>query len=510
MSPSSSPSSFAIDPTAIEDQGLSPLTAISPIDGRYARHTRSLRSFVSEYALLRYRTLVEIRWLQKLAREPDIDTLRPPGEGATDFLEGIVRDFSLADAERIKAIEKTVNHDVKAVEYFLRERLSKAKDLAPTLDAADAKWLNEAKEMLHFACTSEDINNLSFASMLADAREQALLSPMRRLSKTLHEFAHAHAASAMLSRTHGQPASPTTLGKEMAVFAHRLRRPLELFAKSPIRGKFNGAVGNYNAHLAAWPDIDWPRIGREFVEDLGLVWNSHTTQIEPHDFIAEFFHCLIRFNLVVLDLCRDMWSYISLGYFRQRPVEGEVGSSTMPHKINPIDFENAEGNIGIANALLGHLAEKLPISRLQRDLSDSTALRNIGVALAHSLIAYRSCLRGLGRAEVDNETLARDLEGQIELLAEAVQTVMRRHGIENAYERLKSLTRGRAIDRQSLDAFIESLPIPQKEKDFLLGLEPAGYIGAAKELALDTADHRSKVTKEELRDEIGDISDLGR
>lgn len=493
-----SSSSLAIDRLAIEDSELSPLTALSPLDGRYARRTRSLRSFFSEYALLRYRTLVEIRWLQKLAHEPDIDTPAPPGEKATGFLEDIVCNFSLTDAEHIKSIEKTTNHDVKAVEYFLRQRLSKAKDIAPDLDGADIKWLDGAKEMLHFACTSEDINNLSFASMLADARKRVLLPPMRRLSQALREFAHAHAASAMLSKTHGQPASPTTLGKEMAVFAHRLDHPLDLFAKSPIRGKLNGAVGNYNAHLAAWPDIDWPRISREFVESLGLVWNSHTTQIEPHDFIAELFHTLIRFNLVILDLCRDMWSYISLGYFRQRPIQGEIGSSTMPHKINPIDFENAEGNIGIANALLGHLAEKLPISRLQRDLSDSTALRNIGVALAHSLIAYQSCLKGLGRAEVDDRALARDLEGQVDVLAEAIQTVMRRHGIENSYERLKSLTRGRTVDRKNLDEFIGSLPIPRKDKDSLLRLHPALYIGAARELALDLGHRGSKDTNDDL------------
>ncbi|MBF2760008.1 MAG: adenylosuccinate lyase [Ectothiorhodospiraceae bacterium AqS1] len=480
-----SPSSPAIDPSHVDDSALSPLTAVSPLDGRYAGRTRLLRSFVSEYALLRYRTLIELRWLQKLASEADIDTPAPAGEGAMGFLEDIIDNFSLADAERIKTIEKTTNHDVKAVEYFLRERLSKAVAIAPELDAQDSKWLNDAKEMLHFACTSEDINNLSFASMLADARQEALLPSMRRLLQDLREFARTYAGSAMLSRTHGQPASPTTLGKEMAVFAHRLESPLDRFAKSPIRGKFNGAVGNYNAHLAAWPDIDWPRISREFVAGLGLEWNSHTTQIEPHDFIAELFHALIRFNLVILDLCRDMWSYISLGYFRQRPVQGEVGSSTMPHKINPIDFENAEGNLGIANALLGHLAEKLPISRLQRDLSDSTALRNIGVALGHSLIAYESCLKGLSRAEVDEDALAGDLEGQVDVLAEAIQTVMRRHGIENSYEKLKSLTRGRHIDRKALEAFIEDLPIPQGDKDALLRLRPRLYIGAAKELALD-------------------------
>ncbi|WP_025772080.1 adenylosuccinate lyase [Thioalkalivibrio sp. HK1] len=491
-------SPLEVERPTIEDSDLSPLTAVSPLDGRYARRTRPLRSFFSEYALLRYRTLIEIRWLQKLALEPDIDTPAPPGEKAMGFLDDIVDNFSLADAERIKAIEKTTNHDVKAVEYFLRERLSKTEDIAPGLDGADIAWLDNAKEMLHFACTSEDINNLSFASMLLDARKQVLLPPMRRLLQALREFARAYAGSAMLARTHGQPASPTTLGKEMAVFVHRLDRPLDRFAKSPIRGKFNGAVGNYNAHLAAWPDIDWPRIGREFVEGLGLDWNSHTTQIEPHDFIAEFFHTLIRFNLVILDLCRDMWSYISLGYFRQRPVQGEVGSSTMPHKINPIDFENAEGNIGIANALLGHLAEKLPISRLQRDLSDSTALRNIGVALAHSLIAYQSCLKGLERAEVDEGALARDLEGQVDVLAEAIQTVMRRHGIENSYERLKSLTRGRKIDRKNLEEFIDSLPIPRDDKDALLRLHPARYIGAAKDLALDLGDREPKETKNDI------------
>ena len=452
---------------------LSPLTAISPVDGRYGSRTAALREIASEYGLVRYRVAVEVHWLRTLAAWAEIGVLAPLSEEAVRFLEGIVQDFSLDDAGRVKAIERETNHDVKAVEYFIRERMAALDELA------------RARELVHFACTSEDINNLAYAMMLSHARARVLLPAMQALVEAVRVLARTHAGVAMLSRTHGQPASPTTVGKEMSVFTARLERQLEGFASVPITGKLNGAVGNYNAHLAACPDVDWHRVSRAFVEGLDLTWNSHTTQIEPHDTKAELFHALARFNRVVLDLCRDVWTYISLGYFRQRPVAGETGSSTMPHKVNPIDFENAEGNVGIANAILEHLAAKLPVSRLQRDLSDSTAQRNLGVGLAHSLIAYDSCLKGIGKLAIDEAALARDLAEAWELLAEPIQTVMRRHGVENAYERLKALTRGRPIDRDTLACFIESLPIPREEKEALIGLTPSAYVGAAQRLALD-------------------------
>ena len=454
---------------------LSPLTAVSPVDGRYGSRTAALRSIASEFGLVRYRVAVEVAWLKALAARADFDALapfEPCGGGAV--LDGIAHGFSLDDARRVKAIERETNHDVKAVEYFIRERI------------ADAPELAGAREFVHFACTSEDINNLAYAMMLSDARAQVLLPSMRDLTGAVRGLAREHAAVAMVSRTHGQPASPTTVGKEMSVFAARLERQLQAFETVPVMGKFNGAVGNYNAHLAACPDVDWHRVSREFVERLGLAWNSHTTQIEPHDSTAELFHALSRFNRVVLDLCRDVWTYISLGYFRQRPVAGETGSSTMPHKVNPIDFENAEGNVGIANAILDHLAAKLPVSRLQRDLSDSTAQRNLGVGLAHSLVAYDSCLKGIGKLALDEAALARDLADAWELLAEPIQTVMRRNGIENSYERLKDLTRGRTVDRATLVRFVESLAIPREEKDALLALTPATYVGAAEKLALES------------------------
>ena len=452
---------------------LSPLTAVSPVDGRYASKVAPLRRIASEYGLVRYRVAVEVRWLRTLAARAEIDAIAPLSEEAEDFLDAVVNGFSLADAERVKAIERETNHDVKAVEYFIRERIAASAELAG------------ARELVHFACTSEDINNLAYAMMLSDARAQVLLPAMRELVDAARGLAHRHAGAAMLARTHGQPASPTTMGKEMSVFAARLERQLGTFAAVPVPGKLNGAVGNYNAHLAAYPEVDWHRISRELVEGLGLAWNSHTTQIEPHDGMAELFHALARFNRVVLDLCRDVWTYISLGYFRQRPVAGETGSSTMPHKVNPIDFENAEGNLGIANAVLEHLAAKLPVSRLQRDLSDSTAQRSLGVGLAHSLIAYDSCLKGIGKLDLDDAALARDLADAWELLAEPIQTVMRRHGLENPYERLKEMTRGRAVDRDTLVRFIESLAIPRSEKDALLALTPAHYVGAAERLALE-------------------------
>ena len=452
---------------------LSALTAISPVDGRYGARTAALRPIASEFGLVRYRVAVEVAWLKALATQEGFDALAPFGSAAQAALDEIAGSFSLDDARRVKAIERETNHDVKAVEYFIRERMADSSELAGT------------RELVHFACTSEDINNLAYAMMLCDARATVLLPSMRELLEAVRELAREHAAVAMLSRTHGQPASPTTMGKEMSVFATRLRRQLEAFEAVPVTGKFNGAVGNYNAHLAACPGVDWHRVSREFVEGLGLAWNSHTTQIEPHDSTAELFHALARFNRVVIDLCRDMWTYISLGYFRQHPVAGETGSSTMPHKVNPIDFENAEGNLGIADAILEHLAAKLPVSRLQRDLSDSTAQRNLGVGLAHSLIAHDSCRRGIGKLALDEAAIARDLADAWELLAEPVQTAMRRHGIENSYELLKELTRGRTVDRATLARLIESVAIPREEKDALLALTPEAYVGAAERLALE-------------------------
>ena len=452
---------------------LSALTAISPVDGRYGGRVATLRQFASEYGLIRYRVRVEVAWLRTLADRADFDALDPFSEDAERILDGIASGFSLDDALRVKAIERRTNHDVKAIEYFIRERIADS----PTLAGAGA--------FVHFACTSEDINNLAYAMMLSDARTRVLVPSMRALVDAVRDLAHEHAGAAMVSRTHGQPASPTTVGKEMSVYIARLERQLEAFITVPVMGKFNGAVGNYSAHLAACPEVDWHRVSREFVEGLGVAWNSHTTQIEPHDAMAELFHALARFNRVVLDLCRDVWTYISLGYFRQRPVAGETGSSTMPHKVNPIDFENAEGNLGMANAVLEHLAGKLQVSRLQRDLSDSTVLRNLGPGLAHSLIAYESCLKGVGKLALDDAALARDLVDAWELLAEPIQTVMRRHGLEDSYERLKDLTRGQAIDRDTLVRFIESLELPQGDKNALLELTPETYLGAAERLALE-------------------------
>ena len=450
---------------------LTPLTAISPIDGRYAERTAELRSIFSEYALIRHRVLVEVRWLQALSEHPGIEELPPLSERARRLLEGIVEGFSEEDARRVKNIERATNHDVKAVEYFLKERVAGNPELA------------RVSEFFHFACTSEDINNLAYGLMLREARTQAVLPLMDELVATLRRMAHAHADRPMLSRTHGQPASPTTLGKELANFAWRLKRQAEQVAAVPLLGKMNGAVGNYNAHVIAYPEVDWPALAERFVVSLGLEWNPYTTQIEPHDYMGELFHALVRFNTVLLDLCRDMWGYISIGYFRQRTVEGEVGSSTMPHKVNPIDFENAEGNLGVANALLEHLATKLPVSRWQRDLSDSTALRNLGAGIAHSVIAYRSVLRGLGKVEADPARMDEDLAASWEVLAEAVQTVMRRYGIDQPYERLKALTRGRRVDREALAELIRGLEIPEPVRERLLALTPAGYTGRAAEQA---------------------------
>jgi len=446
---------------------LSELTAISPIDGRYGAATSPLRRIFSEYGLMRLRVEVEVRWLQSLAEHEGIAEVPRLSDAAQARLDGIVSGFDEAAARRIKAIEATTNHDVKAVEYFLKEQVASDPELAAI------------SEFIHFACTSEDVNNLSHALMLREARDGHLLPAMDELIARLHGLAEEHAEQPMLSRTHGQPASPTTLGKEMANVAARLVRQREQVAGVALLGKANGAVGNYNAHLAAYPEIDWAQHARRFVEGLGLAWNPHTTQIEPHDYMAELFDAVARFNTILIDFDRDVWGYISLGYFVQRPVAGEVGSSTMPHKVNPIDFENSEGNLGVANAILAHLAAKLPISRWQRDLTDSTVLRNLGVGLAHSLVAWRSTLRGLGKLHADASRMQRDLDESWAVLAEAVQTVMRRHGVPNPYETLKDLTRGKPVDRAVFEELIARLDVPEEAKERLRALTPAGYVGDA-------------------------------
>jgi adenylosuccinate lyase len=448
------------------------LAAISPLDGRYQNKAAPLASHFSEFALIRYRVLVEIGWLKALCAAEQLTEAKPLSAATVRELDQLVKSFSLQDAEAVKAIEGRTNHDVKAIEYWLREKLSSNRELAAVA------------QFIHFACTSEDINNLCHALMLRDARGEVMLPTADRLIDTLRTLAHATAELPMLSRTHGQPATPTTLGKEMANFAARLRRQRDRIAAVRPTGKMNGAVGNYNAHLAAYPAIDWERFARDFVTGLGLEFNAYTTQIEPHDSMAELFDAYAAFNAVLLDLDRDIWGYISLGYFRQRIKEGEVGSSTMPHKVNPIDFENSEGNLGIANALLRHFSEKLPISRWQRDLTDSTVLRNMGVAIGHSLLAWDATLRGLDKLQPDAARLAEDLEQNWEVLAEPIQVVMKRYGIADAYEQLKALTRGRqGIDREALHGFIRQLDIPQAERERLLRLTPAGYIGLAASLA---------------------------
>jgi adenylosuccinate lyase len=450
---------------------ISELTAISPIDGRYAGRVAPLRALFSELGLIRQRIRVELAWLLQLAAEPGIHELSAVSAEERLALTMLVNDIDEDDARRVKEIEREINHDVKAIEYFLKERL------------ADHPVLRGSLEMVHFGCTSEDINNLAHALTLVEARSGILSPLMQALEERLAAQADLHADLAMLSRTHGQPATPTTLGKELANFAWRLGRQRTGFMSVEALAKINGAVGNYNAHVVAYPGIDWDQLAARFITSLGLQHNPYTTQIEPHDWIAEYCNALARFNTVVIDLCRDMWGYISIGYFRQAPVAGEVGSSTMPHKVNPIDFENAEGNLGIANALLAHFAEKLPISRWQRDLSDSTVLRNLGVALAHSVVAYTSVARGLDRIQVAPERLAEDLEGAWEVLAEAVQTVMRRYGVPEPYERLKALTRGHAMDEAGLRTFVESLPLPNDARARLMALTPATYIGRAATLA---------------------------
>jgi len=446
---------------------LSNLTAVSPVDGRYGSKTEDLRPIFSELGLMRHRVLVEVRWLQALAAHPGIPEVPPLSGHAVNILNGIVEKFSEADANRIKNIERTTNHDVKAVEYFIKEHV------------AGNTELEAVSEFIHFACTSEDINNLSHALMLREARGQVLIPQMDELIGSIRALAHDLADVPMLSHTHGQPASPTTVGKEMANLVYRLSRQRDQVADVRLLGKINGAVGNYNAHLAAYPDVDWPSLARSFVESFGLDWNPYSTQIEPHDYMAEIFDAICRFNTVLTDFCRDVWGYISLGYFRQKTVAGEIGSSTMPHKVNPIDFENAEGNLGLANAILGYLSEKLPISRWQRDLTDSTVLRNLGVGFAHTSIALQSALRGISKLEADKGRLATDLDGNWEILAEAVQTVMRRYGIEKPYEKLKELTRGHQITKEDLALFIDSLDIPEDAKASLRTLDPGSYVGNA-------------------------------
>ena len=449
------------------------LTALSPLDGRYAGKVDALRPIFSEYGLIRARIKVEIEWLLALAAEPGIPELPPFSAAATSRLQALADGFSVADAARVKQIERTTNHDVKAVEYLIKERLKDDDELGPAL------------EFVHFACTSEDINNLSYALLLGEARQQVLLPKLEALIEALRAMAHQHAGLPMLARTHGQTASPTTVGKELANVVARLQRQGEVLAGLPMPGKINGAVGNYNAHVAAYPDIDWPAFSKRFVESLGLDWQPYTTQIEPHDGIAEVCDVSRRIDTIAIDLCRDIWGYISQGYFKQALKDGEIGSSTMPHKVNPIDFENAEGNFGIASALFEHFAIKLPISRWQRDLTDSTVLRALGTAFGHMLIGFDALQRGLGKLTVNPERLAADLDGAWEVLAEAVQTVMRRHGLPNPYEQLKALTRGQGINQASMRDFISSLDLPAGDKQRLLAMTPGSYTGLAEQLAKD-------------------------
>jgi len=448
------------------------LTALSPLDGRYAAKVAPLAAHFSEFGLIRARVRVEIAWLVALSDEPGIGEVPAFPAPVREFLAATVAEFGAPDAARVKAIERTTNHDVKAIEYWLKERLAAVPEVA------------RVAEFIHFACTSEDINNLAHGLMLAEARAAILLPALRAVAAALRDIAHAHASTPMLSRTHGQPATPTTLGKEIANVYARLERAIAAIERVPIKGKLNGAVGNYNAHVAAYPDVDWEKLAARVVGGLGLEFNPFTTQIEPHDYMAELFDAVARANTVLIDLDRDIWGYVSLGYFRQKVKEGEVGSSTMPHKVNPIDFENSEGNLGLANALLRHLAEKLPVSRWQRDLTDSTVLRNMGVALGYALLGWVSLAQGLARLAVDESRLAADLDANWEVLAEPIQTVMRRYGVPNPYEQLKALTRGKTgITRESLHAFIDGLALPPDAKARLKSLSPATYIGRAAELA---------------------------
>ncbi|MDG6346607.1 adenylosuccinate lyase [Glaesserella parasuis] len=449
---------------------LTALTALSPIDGRYQDKATALRPIFSEFGLLKFRVTVEVRWLQKLASHAQINEVSVLSKDANDHLNQIVEHFSIEDAERIKTIERTTNHDVKAVEYFLK---GKCKALPE---------LQKINEFIHFACTSEDINNTSHALMLKTAREEVLLPEWKKVIDAVVELAHRYKDIPLLSRTHGQPASPTTIGKEMANVAYRLKRQYKQLENLEILAKINGAVGNYNAHLSAYPEVDWHTFSQEFIQSLGVTWNPYTTQIEPHDYIAEFFDCVSRFNTIVIDFDRDMWGYIALNHFKQRTIAGEIGSSTMPHKVNPIDFENSEGNLGLANAVMNHLGQKLPISRWQRDLTDSTVLRNLGVGLGYALIAYAATLKGISKLEVNEQHLRDELDQNWEVLAEPIQTVMRRYGIEKPYEKLKELTRGKRVDGEAMRQFIDGLALPQAEKDRLKQMTPASYIGYAVEL----------------------------
>ena len=455
----------------MQDLPLTALSAVSPIDGRYGSKTSQLRDVFSEYGLIRFRVLVEVRWLQQLSQHAQIAEVQPFSDAANQILNDLVDNFSIEQAQRIKEIENTTNHDVKAVEYFIKEAI------------ADNAELNAVSEYIHFACTSEDINNLSHALMLKAGRDSVVLPALTEITDRLAEMAQQFADVPMLSRTHGQTASPTTVGKEIANVVYRLRRQLQQISSVPLLGKINGAVGNYNAHLSAYPDIDWETNAQQFIEGLGLSFNPYTTQIEPHDYMAELFDALSRSNTILIDFARDIWGYISLGYFKQKTIAGEVGSSTMPHKVNPIDFENAEGNMGLANALFGHLTAKLPISRWQRDLTDSTVLRNMGVGMGYSMIAYASLKKGLGKLELNEYRLQEDLDNCWEVLAEPIQTVMRRYGIEKPYEKLKALTRGNAIDQATIKTFVEGLDMPEQAKADLIAMLPSTYIGNAVEQA---------------------------
>ena len=451
---------------------LSSLSAVSPIDGRYASKTAPLRDLFSEYGLIKARVEVEVRWLQQLAENPGIPEVPAFSLQAEQQLNAIIKNFSEADADTVKRIETKTNHDVKAVEYFLKEKMRENPELQAVL------------EFVHFACTSEDINNLAHGLMLQRGRDQVLLPELDKIVTGITQLALDNAAVPMLSRTHGQTASPTTVGKEMANVVARLRRQVDQIKNVPILGKINGAVGNYNAHLSAYPEVDWEQHAQAFVTRLGLVWNPFTTQIEPHDYIAELFDAFARFNTILIDFNRDVWGYISLGYFKQRTVAGEVGSSTMPHKVNPIDFENSEGNLGLANAVLHHLATKLPVSRWQRDLTDSTVLRNMGVGFGYGLIAYASVLKGIGKLQTNHQALEEDLDNAWEVLAEPIQTVMRRYGIPEPYEKLKALTRGQTITRQLIQDFVHTLDLPTSAKQYLLDLTPATYTGNARAQAM--------------------------
>ena len=463
---------FASGVTGSESLKLSPLTAISAIDGRYGKQTSELRHTFSEFGLIRKRVEVEIEWLKMLSCTPELTEVPAFSPEALKFLDDIVLSFDIEEAERVKTIEKTTNHDVKAVEYYLKEKVESMNEVA------------KVSEFIHFCCTSEDINNLSYALCLKEARADIVLPTMKQLLDLTSESAMEYSDIPILARTHGQPATPSTLGKEFANFVYRMNRQYQQFSEVNLLGKNNGAVGNFNAHMVVYSDIDWAKVSQSFIEDsLGLTFNPYTTQIEPHDYCAELFASISRFNSILLDMDRDIWTYIMLGYFKQRTVAGEIGSSTMPHKVNPIDFENSEGNIGIANAIFDHLGSKLQVSRLQRDLSDSTALRNIGVGFAHSLVSYKSTLKGLNKLQVNYEAIDKDLNDNWEVLAEPIQTVMRRHGVDSPYEKLKELTRGNRVSKEGIQKFIKDLELPERVKDELLDLTPFTYVGNADKMA---------------------------